>query len=250
MLTGAFFGVLGCITTGTPWLGLIIGTSGGFALSMIISWFTITLGSDQVVVGTAANLLALGLTGTLFQARFGHSGQLFHVDQIPKWHGLDPVIIAAILTVPLITWLVWHTGWGLAIRSTGEYPKATEAAGFNVSKLRFQAAAIGGLLGGLGGAYLSLGVVGSFAENMTGGRGFIAIAMVTFGRWKPAFVFMACLLIGYLDSLQYVLQARGSAVPFQLLIALPYVAALVVLVAVGKGTVVPAALGRPYSREK
>lgn len=250
MLTGAFFGVLGCIATGSPWLGLLIGTVAGLALSMVISWFTITLGSDQVVVGTAANLLALGLTGTLFQARFGHSGQLFHVDQIHKWHGLDPVIASAVLCVPLITWLVWHTGWGLAIRSTGEYPQATEAAGFSVNKLRFQAAGIGGLLGGLGGAYLSLGVVGSFAENMTGGRGFIAIAMVTFGRWKPAYVFMACLLIGYLDSLQYVLQARGSAVPFQLLIALPYVAALVVLVVVGKGTVVPAALGRPYSREK
>jgi len=250
MLTAAYFGVLGCISTGSPWLGLVIGALAGLALTMLVSWFTITLGADQVVVGTAANLLALGVTGTLFQARFGHSGQLFHVDQVPKWHGVDAVMVFGLVAAFLVTWLLWHTGWGLALRATGEYPQATEAAGFSANKLRFQAAAVGGLLGGLGGAYLSLGVVGSFAENMTGGRGFIAIAMVTFGRWKPAYVFVACMLIGYLDSLQYVLQARGSAIPFQLLIALPYVAALVVLVAVGKGTVVPAALGRPYSRDK
>jgi simple sugar transport system permease protein len=250
MLAAAFFAVLGCIGTGSPWLGLVIGALGGLGMTMMITWFTVTLGADQVVVGTAANLLALGLTGTLFEARFGHSGQLFHVDQIPTWHGVDAVMISGIVAVFLVTWLLWHTGWGLALRAAGEYPQAAEAAGFSVHKLRFQAAAIGGLLGGLGGAYLSLGVVGSFAENMTGGRGFIAIAMVTFGRWKPAYVFLACLLIGYLDSLQYTLQARGSTVPFQLLIALPYVAALVVLVAVGKGTVVPAALARPYTREK
>jgi simple sugar transport system permease protein len=250
MLNAAFFGVLGCIATGSPWLGLLFGAAAGLGTTMLISWFTITLGADQVVVGAAANLLALGLSGSLFEARFGHSGKLFHVDEIPKWHGLDAVIVFALLAVVLVTWLLWHTGWGLAVRAAGEHPQAAEASGFSVAKLRYQASLVAGLLGGLGGAYLSLGVVGSFAENMTGGRGFIAIAMVTFGRWKPVWVLFACMLIGYLDSLQYVLQARGSSVPFQLLIALPYVAALLVLIVVGKGTLAPASLGKAYVREK
>jgi len=250
MLSAAYFGALGSMWSGSPWVGLAMGTGAGLMLALVSGWFTISLHADQVVIGTAVNLLALGLTGTLFRTQFGQTGKLFSVPEVPKWHGLDVVMIGGVLCVFLVTWVVWHTAWGLALRSAGEYPKATEAAGFSVKRLRYQALAVGGLLGGLGGAYLSLGVVGSFAENMTGGRGFIAIAMVTFGRWKPVYVFLACLLIGYLDSLQYVLQARGSAIPFQLLIAFPYVVALIVLVAFGKGTVVPAALAQPYVGEQ
>lgn len=250
MLLSAFVGASVSLASGSPWVGLAAGAGAGLVLSLLSALFTIQIGADQVVVGTAVNLLALGLTGTLFRAQFGQTGKLFSVPQIGKWHGMDAVIVLALLCVPLIGWLLQRTGWGLALRAAGEYPKAAEAAGFSVHKLRYQALAIGGLLGSVGGAYLALGVAGSFAENMTGGRGFIAIAMVTFGRWKPVFVFLACLLIGYLDSLQYVLQAQGSVIPFQLLVALPYVVALVVLVIVGRGTVMPAALGQPYGREK
>lgn len=250
MLVAAYFAAVVSLSTGSPWIGMACGAGAGLALSMISAYFTITLGSDQVVVGTAVDLFALGLTGTLFRNRFGQTGQLLSVPEIGRWHGVDLVIAIALLCIPAITYILWHTDWGLALRSAGEYPSAAEAAGRSVSSLRYQACAIGGLLSGLGGAYLALGVVGSFAENMTGGRGFIAIAMVTFGRWKPAYIFAACVLIGYLDSLQYVLQARGSAIPFQLLIALPYVAALAVLVVAGKGALAPAALAQPYVREK
>lgn len=249
MLASAFFGAWASLATGSPWIGLLAGTLAGLALALFQAWFTISLAADQVVVGTALNLLALGLTGTIFRTKFGQTGQLFSVPAVPKWHGVDLVMVFAVVCAFMATWTLWRTGWGLAARAAGEFPKAAEGAGFSVLSLRYQAAATAGLLGALGGAYLALGVVGSFAENMTGGRGFIAIAMVTFGRWKPAYVFLACLLIGYLDSLQFVLQAKGSAVPFQLLIALPYIVALVVLVAVGKGTVAPAALAQPYVRE-
>lgn len=249
MLVAAYFGAIVSLSTGSPWVGLAAGAVTGLALNMVSAWFTITLCADQVVVGTAVNLFALGLTGTLFRAHFGQTGKLFSVPQLPKFHGIDAVMAAGALSVVLVALLLKRTGWGLAVRSAGEFPKSTAAAGFGVHKLRYQAAAIGGFLGALGGAYLALGVVGCFAENMTGGRGFIAIAMVTFGRWRPALVYVACVVIGYLDSLQYLLQARGSWVPFQLLIALPYIVALAVLVAAGKGTVAPAALAQPYARE-
>ena len=236
--------------SGSPWLGLCGGAAVGVAASALSAWFVVKLACDQVVVGTAINLFAMGLTGTMFRSRFGQSGQLLSLPKLPLIAGIDPVIVLMLLSIPLVWFLLMRTGWGLAVRSAGEYPKATEAAGFSVHALRVQAVLVGGLFAGVAGAYLSIGVAGSFAENMTNGRGFIAIAMVTFGRWRPLFVFLAALLIGFFDSLQYLLQARGVQVPSQLLIALPYVVALLVLVVVGKGAGAPASLGLSYRREK
>ncbi len=250
MLAGAFFGMLGSLTTHSPWIGLFCGVAVGITLSLISGWFCVKLDADQVVVGAAVNLLALGVTGTLFRARFGSSGQLLSVPKVPLFMGTDPVVLFMIASVPLMWLLLNKTGWGLAARAVGEAPKGAEAAGFSVDRLRMGAMAIGGAFGGLAGAYLSLGIAGSFAENMTAGRGFVAIAMVTFGRWKPPLVFLAALLIGYAESLQYVLQGRSSQIPYELLFALPYVLALAVLIAVGKGTMAPQALGLPYRRER
>jgi simple sugar transport system permease protein len=203
------------------------------------------------VVGTAINLLALGVTGTLFRAQFGQSGQLLSVPTVPRIGetGLDAVILVTIVAAIAWSWALRVSAWGLVVRAVGEFPKAVEAAGFSVPQLRTQGLAISGLFGGLGGAYLALGIAGSFAENMVAGRGFLAIAMVTFGRWKPVWVLVGTLLIGGAESLQFALQARGVAVPYQLMIALPYVVALVVLVAVGRGVRPPEALGIPYRRE-
>lgn len=250
MLISAFFGMLVAFTTQSPWLGLGAGTLAGVATCAIFAGFTVYLAADQVVVGTAINLLALGLTGTLYRARFGQSGQLLSLPKLPNWHGIDGAMLLLLLAIPLVWLLLSRTAWGLAVRSAGEYPKAAEAAGFSVHRLRFSALMFGGLLGGLGGAYLSVGIAGSFAENMTAGRGFVAIAMVTFGRWRPAWVFAAALLIGVAESLQYRFQTLGWKVPFQLMIAMPYILALLVLVIVGKGTVAPKALGQSYRRER
>jgi simple sugar transport system permease protein len=250
MLIGAFFGMLVTFSTHSPWLGLAAGTLAGLAVCAVFAWFTVYLATDQVVVGTAVNLLALGLTGTLFRARFGQSGQLISLPKLPSWQGLDGAVLLLLLAIPAVWWLLSRTAWGLAVRAAGEYPKAAEAAGFSVHRLRLGALLFGGLLGGLGGAYLSVGIAGSFAENMTAGRGFVAIAMVTFGRWRPAWVFAAALLIGAAESLQYRFQTFGWKVPFQLMIALPYLVALLVLVVVGKGTVAPKALGQSYRRER
>jgi len=248
MLAAAFAGALVAIRTGSPALGLLAGLAVGVVLTLVQSAFVLQLAADQVVVGTAMNLLALGVTGTLFRGMFGQSGQLIAVPALLREGGVDVVMVVTLIAAATLTWSLWRTGWGLVVRASGEYPKAAAAEGYRVPRLRLGASLISGALAGLGGAYLSIGLAGSFAENMTAGRGFVAIALVTFGRWNPLLIVVAAFLMGYLDVLQFRFQAQGSAVPFQLLLALPYLVALVVLVVAGKGSAAPEALGRPYGR--
>lgn len=246
MLMAAFIGMLTTFTTHSVALGLVAGSLAGMLTTLAFGFFVVRLAADQVVVGTAVNLLAMGVTGTLYRARFGQSGQLISLPKLPILAGIDPVTMLCFGLAPGVAWLLNRTAWGLAVRAAGEYPKSAEAAGFSVRRLRMSALALAGLLGGLGGAYLSLGVANSFSENMTTGRGFVAIAIVTFGRWRPAWVLAAAILIGLIDSLQYRFQALGIHVPFQLMLAMPYLVSLAVLVLVGKGTRAPGALGQPY----
>jgi simple sugar transport system permease protein len=174
---------------------------------------------------------------------------LVSIPKLPSYGIVDPALLLLFLLVPGAWFLLSRTGWGLAVRAAGEYPKAAEASGFSVAWLRLSALALGGLLAGLGGAYLSVGISGSFAENMTAGRGFVAIAMVTFGRWRPQWTFAAALLIGFAETLQFRFQALGLQAPYQLMIAMPYLVALAVLVVVGRGAAAPGALGQTYRRE-
>jgi len=251
MIAGAYAAMVVALPTGNPWMGLGAGMLVGLILMLLQGFFTLRLAKDQVVTGTAINLLALGLTGTLFRAQFGQSGQLLSLAKLPKLvGGLDWVTLLTILLVPILAWVIRRTAWGLAMRASGEYPVAAEAAGLSVLRLRLGASIVAGLFAGLAGAYLALGVAGSFAEGMTAGRGFVAIAMVTFGRWRPGWVFLASLLVGYAETLQYAFQVRGTAVPHQFFIALPYVLALAVLVLVGRGGRAPGALGQPYRRSR
>lgn len=248
MLLGAFLGMIVSLHSGSPWLGVAAAAAGGLATAALLGGLCVGLGADQVVAGTGINLLVLGVTGALFRAEFGQSGQLLSVPKLPSWNGLDVVSVGTVALALLLALLFARSGWGLVVRACGEEPDAVEASGFSSSSIRLGALAVGGVLGGVAGAYLSLGIAGSFAENMTAGRGFVAIAMVTFGRWNPIGVLAAAAGIGYLDSLQYTLQSRGSTMPFQLFLALPYLAALAVLVAAGRGRAAPAALGIPYRR--
>lgn len=217
MLFGAFFGFLVASRTGSLVEGFAVGAACGVGLALISGFFTVKLGADQVVVGTAINFMALGVTGLAFRRIFGQSGQLLSSPALPKFLGLDWVIWIALALIPALWWIVNRTAWGLALRACGEYPKAVEAAGFAVPKIRLQALAVGGALAGLGGAYLSLGVAGTFAEGMTAGRGFLAIALVTFGRWRPIWVALAALLMGYAQSLQFSLQGKDIATSWVLL---------------------------------
>lgn len=253
MLAGAFVGFFAADRTGSLAVGFLAAAIAGVLLAIGSGFFTIRLGSDQVVVGTAINFLALGATGLAFRRLYGSSGHLLSSAAMPRLLGLDVVTVITIALLPVVWFVLERTHWGLAVRACGEYPKAAEAAGQSVARLRFQAASLSGLLAGLGGAYLALGVAGTFAEGMSAGRGFLAIAVVTFGRWKPGWVALAAMLLGYAQSLQYGMQGRpifGVLVPTQLWLAMPYVLALLVLVLAGTGAVTPAALGRPYTKER
>lgn len=245
LLMGAFFGFLIGQAADSVWMGMAAALAIGAMFSLIFGVFAVTLRADQVVAGTALTLVALGATSTLYRGRFGESGELVSFGGFPAFFGIDLWMVLTSVLAIFTFGILFRTRLGLAIRAAGEYPPSASAAGYSVSRLRYQALAAGGALAGLGGGYLSLGVAQSVSENMTAGRGFIAIAMVTFGRWNPLFIVPACLLIGYLDSLQFVLQSKGSSVPYQLLLALPYAAALAVLVVSGKGASAPAALGIP-----
>jgi len=252
MLTSAFAALLVAQATGSWVAAAGAAVLAAVLMAVIGGWFVIKNGIDQVVVGTAVNLFALGVTGTLFRFRFGQSGQLLSIEGVPSLFGIagiDFFTIFLLLSVLMLAYLLKRTSWGLAARAAGEYPKAAEASGFSVAKLRFQAAMISGAYAGLAGAYLTLGVNRSFAEGMTSGRGFVAIAMVTFGRWNPAGVLAASLLVGWAESLQFTLQLQQSHHPYQLFKAMPYILSLLVLVIVGRGARGPSALALPYRRE-
>lgn len=246
MLVAAYGATAVSLATGNALLGLLAGVMLGLLITLLFAFYTIKLRCDQVVTGTAINLLALGVTSALFRGKFGDSGNLLNLPKLSN----DFVPYLGILLALALVWVMRKTSWGLLIRACGDYPPAVTANGFSASSLRLQALMVGGLLGGLAGSYLAVGINGSFAEGMTAGRGFVAIALVTFGRWSPGWVLLAALGMGYLESLQFQFQAKGWKVPFQLLLALPYLVALVVLVFVGKNAAAPRALGIAYKEER
>jgi general nucleoside transport system permease protein len=251
LLFAAFGALVSCQQTQNPWIGLLFGTLVGLAVAMLSAWFSVSRRADQVIVGTAINLLGLGVTGTLARKISPDPTQLLSVPKLPTFGpGFDLVILLMLGSVPVLSWLLGRTRWGLLTRGSGEYPAAIQSAGVHPNRMRYQALAIGGLFAGLSGAYLTVGLTGTFAEGFTSGRGFIAIALVTFGRFKPYAVFGASLLIGIAEILQFQLQARGIQAPPEMFTALPYVLALGVLMFVGKGSTVPASLGLPYPEDR
>jgi simple sugar transport system permease protein len=170
---------------------------------------------------------------------------------LPNLFGsFDIVLCILILSAIAVGYLLYRTPFGLKLRATGEYPDATVAAGFNPARLRYQALIIGGILGGLGGAYLAIGINQSFTAGMVAGRGFIAIALVTFARWRPIGILLSALMLGLFDVLQFELQMSGSQFPRALILALPYVATLIILIVVGKGTRAPQSLGIPLKENQ
>ncbi|OWU66284.1 MAG: hypothetical protein CBB60_000305 [Armatimonadetes bacterium Cent15-Ar3] len=247
MLTSAFVATKVSLATGSPWVGIIVGAVAGLILALLTGVLTIRMQQDQVVVGTAVNLLCFGLCGMLFERWNGATGQLLSLPPLPKFAGgLDVVLLLLVVSAVAISFALFRTEWGLRARAAGEYPASLEAAGYSVIRTQFQALLISGLMAGLGGAYYAIGVAGSFAPDMISGRGFMAIAIVTFARWKPIWGLLSACLVGYFESLQYQLQMTHQDIPKSLLIALPYAATLLILVFSGRSSNAPAALGQPY----
>ena len=251
MLTAAYVAAVVTQVSGSPWVGIAVGTAAAVALGLLQCFFTLALAADQIVVGTAVNLLAMGLTNTLYRARYGQTGSLISLPPLPRsFAEVDAVIVLLVAATVYAALMLTRTKRGLLTRAAGENPEAVEAAGFSAFKVRLWAVVFASVMAGIGGAYLAVGVTGSFSSGMTAGRGFVAIAMVTFGRWRPIWVLAATVLVGYSEQVQYLLQARQVAVPGELLQAMPYLFALIVLFIAGKGTSIPARLAIPHRREK
>jgi simple sugar transport system permease protein len=262
LLTGAFFAVLGADVTGTWYLGVLIGMAAGGLLALIHAIFAVSLRADQIVSGTALNFLAFGITTYLYLNRYGEEGTPTDLPQVPDVHlpliedipffgdifGQVNLLIWMGLALVLVTWVVvFRTPPGLRLRSAGENPLAAETAGLSVVRTRYLAVVTSGVLAGAGGAYLSIGFVHSFSQNMTVGKGFIALAALIFGRWRPGGALMAALLFGFSTALAQRLPvfSPSAATLFQ---ALPYVLTLIAVAGVVGRSVAPAAIGRPLER--
>jgi general nucleoside transport system permease protein len=263
MLMGAFFGIFGADLTDSWWLGVLIGMASGGALALIHALFSIQFRADQVVSGFAMNLLALGITGYVFIAHYGDQGTPDDIPRVPvlTLPGIDDIPFVgdaigraslltwlALLLVPLLALYLFRTPRGLRLRSVGEKPRAADSVGVPVIRTRYLAVIASGLLAALGGVYLSIAFLGSFSQNLTAGRGYIALAAVIFGAWRPAGALAAALLFGFSSALAQRLPAfsESTAVLFQ---ALPYVLTLIVVAGLIGRTRPPAAIGVPYVKE-
>jgi general nucleoside transport system permease protein len=263
MLMGAFFAAWGADVTNSWVLGILIGSGFGGLLALVHAFFAIHLRADQIVGGFAINFLALGITGYLFIDIYGGEGTPPDISEIPDvhlsflsdWYFIGPVlgqlnlmIWLAALTI-VLTWVVmFKTPIGLRIRAVGEHPRAADTVGISVYKIRYASVVLSGILAALGGAYLSIGFVNSFNQNMTAGRGYIALAAVIFGNWRPWGAAAAALLFGFSSALAQRLPAysESAAVLFQ---ALPYVLTLIAVAGVIGRSIPPAAVGRPYKKQ-
>jgi ABC-type uncharacterized transport system permease subunit len=257
MLAGAFFAALGADKFGNWEMGLLCAALAGAGFALIHAFMAIHLRADQVISGFAINFLALGVTGYFFIDIYGENGTPGNLPRIPDVHigflgsvfgSLNLMIWISFLLLIVAHITLFRTPIGLRIRSVGEHPRAADTVGISVYAVRYAAVILSGILAALGGAYLSIGYLGSFSENMTAGRGYIALAAVIFGNWRPFGAFAAALLFGGSTALSFRLQQPWPA-PSVLFQALPYVLTLIAVAGVIGRATPPASAGRPYVKQ-
>jgi len=237
MLAAAMSAAFAAQASGSVVIGFIGGIAGALTIAAIFGVFTVVLRADQIVTGTAVNLLALGGTSFVYQ-----EVQAFK-QQIPQLR-TDPILPLAWILIPVALGVIlWNTSFGLRLRACGEHPEALAATGRSVKTHRWIALAIEAILVGLGGAYLSLALSNGFAENMTAGRGFIALSIVIFGRWKMKGALLGTAIFGLAAAMQYALQAANRGIPYHLLLAVPYLVTLLILCGVAGRVRAPENLG-------
>jgi general nucleoside transport system permease protein len=250
MLGGAFCAAAISYAAGSPWLGVIAALVGGGALAMLYAVCAIRYRADQVVIGIAINLLAIGLTRFFLRLFFDSSSNSPRVPGFEvKGSGSgflalasNPLVWIGVLVLPAVAWLLYRTPFGLRIRAVGEHPAAAASVGVPVARVRYMAVLLGGMLAGLGGGYLALDQH-QFTDQMTAGRGFIALAATIFGRWEPKGAALACLLFAAAETLQIRLQGT-HAIPSQFVEMIPYALTIIALAGVVGRAVAPAALGK------
>lgn len=265
MLVGAFVGFVAAFFTGSLWLGVIAGIVSGGLMGLVVAFYTVLLTSNQVVVGIALNLLALGATSFAYRAVFGMgtsqprvaSFEALHIPYLSDIPIIGPLVFdqtilvyLALVLVPVVWLIALKSKYGLQLTAVGEHPEAAETLGISVARTRTIALVASGMLGGLGGAFLSLSATGLFLDNLTAGRGYIALAILVLGRRHPFGVLLAALVFGAADALQLRGQNMGIHVPYQFLVMLPYLLTIVVLLVFAGRTHDPKALGEPFQRAK
>ena len=252
MLAGAFTAAAVTHYAQNPWVGLLAGICAGVFIASIHAVACIRFKADQVVTGAGINILMIGLPAFLSGALFLSSGS---TPQIPKEQliPMTPIVIAFVLV--FVTWYVlYRTPYGLRLRAVGENPEAADAAGISVKKIRYTGVLISGALAAIGGAYLSIGQSSLFTRNMTSGRGFIALAALIFGKWRPVQTMLACLLFGFTEAIAIQLQGvkmpSGEEIPNQFIQIIPYLLTIIVLAGFIGQSRAPRSLGLPYQKEK
>jgi simple sugar transport system permease protein len=263
MVIGAVTGFLVSYSAGDQWLGFAAALVAGVLAGLVFGYVTIERGADQVLTGIVLNIFCFGIASLTFRALFTTSNELPEIKTMTAWRipwlsnieffgkaffSQTPVVYIAFGLVPLFWFLLFRTQWGLQVRSTGENPAAAESAGVNVWSLRLMATMIGGAMAGVAGATLAIAQLGLYLDNMTAGRGFIALALVVFGGWNPWRIAGAALLFGGAEALQLRLQAIGVAVPHALLLAIPYILTIGAIAIFAGKAAYPAAMNLPYLR--
>ncbi|MEQ8446091.1 MAG: ABC transporter permease [Pelagibacterium sp.] len=261
MVMGAVGGFVGMIVTGNPFIGALVGVLFGTALSLLFAFLALTLATNQYATGLALTILGLGLSGLIGEPYVGRSAVRMPVLDVPGLSdipiigrllfGQDPIFYISIALVIAVAWFLFRTKQGLTLRSIGDNPQSAHALGINVIGYRYLAVLFGGACAGLAGAHLSLVYTPQWTENMSAGRGWIALALVVFASWRPARVLAGAYLFGAVSIGQLHAQALGIGIPSQFLSALPYLATVLVLVLISQNrrlTLIntPASLGKSF----
>ncbi len=263
MIVGAFMGVVGSYLSGSALVGALTAMVSAGLAGLVFAFFTITLRANQVVTGLAINAIAAAVTSLLFRQIFGLSANVpkisvFERVPVPLLHQLpiagvffDQTAVAylAFLLVPLTTLVFRRTKIGLTIRSVGENPLCCDTLGIPVIKTRYLSVLYGSMLAGLGGAFVSMGQLSFFTVGMIAGRGYMTLAAVVFGNYSPWGILLACVLFGVVSSLQYMLQATSTWIPYQIWVAFPYLFAVLALCLYRTRSKAPACSGQPFVRK-
>ena len=258
MLISAFIAYMFNVWTGNLPLAVLAGVLTGAIMGLFLAFMSVTLKLDQIIGGSVINIIALGLTGYFYTVGTSTSGKLGAIPLGPlaKIPIIGPVLFdnppityAAIVLVFVVQFVLFRTKWGLRTRAVGEHPRAADTVGVNVYFMRYANVIMGAAIAGLAGAFLTLEAVGSFERNMTNGRGFIALAVMLFGKYNPIGAWAAALFFGFTNAMQTQLQFMGINVPHQFIGMIPYVMTILVLAGFVGRTRVPAADGQPYEKE-
>ncbi len=262
MTFGAFAGAAAGYYSGNPWVGVLCAAAAGGILALLHAVAAISCQADQTISGVAINLLGPALAVFFCRQAFDGATMSYPVEnKLPKMMGsgvegmmanlnVDVVVLVALLFAVAMWFVLYRTKWGLRVLAVGENPAAADTLGINVYKIRYACVILSGILAGIGGATVTLGIVAQFTQTSIAGQGFIALAAVIFGKWKPLGAYKACLIFGFSQALTVVLGGGALAVPTEILAMLPYVLTIIILILFIGKSVAPKADGVPYVKGK